>query len=54
MQILKKNGLGMTVSIISNEKMEGIMKTIKSLEESGLLVNRISSRNSSNSIICEW
>ena len=35
-------GSGATALIISNEEMEDIMKIVKSLEESGLLVKRIS------------
>ena len=39
----KKNyGSGITTLIISNEEMEDIMKTVKLLEESGLLVKGIS------------
>ena len=34
-------GLGMTTLIISNEEMHDIMKIIKSLEESSLLIKRI-------------
>ena len=32
----------MTTLIISNEKMSDIMKTVKSLEESGLLIKGVS------------
>ena len=43
MQLLKKNyGLGISALIILNEEMQDIMKTIKSLEEWGLLVKWIS------------
>ena len=35
-------GLSMTTLIISNEKMSDIMKTVKSLEESGLLIKGVS------------
>ena len=35
-------GSGMTTLIISNEKMSYIMKIIKSLEESGLLIKGVS------------
>ena len=35
-------GWGMTALIISNEEMENIMKVVKSLEESDLLVEGIS------------
>ena len=35
-------GSGSTALIISNEEMEDIMKIVKSLKESGLLVHRIS------------
>ena len=38
----KIHGSGTTALIISNEKMEVIMKIVKSLEESGLLIKRIS------------
>ena len=34
-------GLGTTVLIISNEEMKDIMKIVKSLEESGLLIKGI-------------
>ena len=38
--IQKKNfGSGMTTLIISNEKINDNMKIVKSLEESGLLIN---------------
>ena len=41
--ILKKiDESGSTALIISNEEMDDIMKIVKSLEESGLLVKRIS------------
>ena len=35
-------GSGTTALIISNEEMEDIMKIVKSLKESGLLIKRIS------------
>ena len=35
-------GSGTTTSIISNEEMNDIMKTIRSLEESGLLIKSFS------------
>ena len=35
-------GLGTTALIISNEQMEDIMKIVKSLEESGLLIKGVS------------
>ena len=35
-------GLGMTTLIISNEEMNNIMKIVKSLEESVLLIKSIS------------
>ena len=35
-------GSGMTTLIISNEEMNDIMKIIKSLEESGLLIKSVS------------
>ena len=35
-------GSGMTTSIISDEKMNDIMKTVGSLEESGLLIKGVS------------
>ena len=38
----KTDGLGTTTLIISNEEMEDIMKIVKSLEESGLLIKVIS------------
>ena len=38
----KMFGCGTTTLIISNEKMNGIMKIIKSLEESGLLIKGVS------------
>ena len=37
-------GSGMTILIISNEKMKYFMKTVKSLEELGLLIKRASER----------
>ena len=39
---IKNNELGTTALIISKEKMENIMKKVKSLEESGLLIQGIS------------
>ena len=38
----KKNGSGMTKLITSNEEMDDIMKAIKSLEKSGLLIKNVS------------
>ena len=38
----KMFGLGMTTLIISNKEMNDIMKTDKSLEESGLLIKGVS------------
>ena len=38
----KIHGSGTTALIISSEEMEGIMKIVKSLEKSGLLINGIS------------
>ena len=35
-------GLSMTTLIISNEKMSDIMKTVKFLEQSGLLIKGVS------------
>ena len=35
-------GSGMTALIISNEEMKHIIKIVKSLEESGLLIKRVS------------
>ena len=35
-------GLGMTTLIISNEEMNNIMKIVKSLEESVLLIKSVS------------
>ena len=37
----KINGSGITALIISNEEMKGIMKIIKFLEESGLLIKEL-------------
>ena len=43
MQLFKKvQGSGTTALIISNEEMEDIMKIVKALEESGLLMKGIS------------
>ena len=43
MQQLKKvHASGITALIISNKEMEDIMKIVKSLEEPGLLIKRIS------------
>ena len=39
---IKKSELGMTTLIVSNEEMNYIMKIVKSLEESGLLIKRVS------------
>ena len=41
MQLLIKNVGSDTTLIISNEEMNDIMKIVKSLEESGLLINRV-------------
>ena len=38
----KIHGSGTTALMISSEEMEGIMKIVKSLEKSGLLINGIS------------
>ena len=38
----KMFGSGFTTLIISNEEMNDIMKTVKSLEESGLLIKHVS------------
>ena len=38
----KMLGSGTTTLVISNEEMNGIMKTVKSLEESGLLIKGVS------------
>ena len=35
-------GSGTTTLVISNEEMNGIMKTVKSLEESGILIKGVS------------
>ena len=35
-------GSGITILIVSNEEMNDIMEIVKSLEESGLLMNGIS------------
>ena len=41
--IQKKNfGSGMTALIISNKEIEDIMEMVKSVEESGLLIKRVS------------
>ena len=43
MQLFKKNYVsGITALLISNEEKEDIMKIVKSLEESGLLIKVIS------------
>ena len=44
MQVFKKKffGAGSTALIISNKEMEEIIKIVKSLEESGLLIKGIS------------
>ena len=43
MQLFKKvQGSGITTLIISNEEMGDILKIVKSLEESGLLIKGIS------------
>ena len=44
MEVFKKNiyGSGTTSLVISNEEMKGIMKLVKSLQESGLLIKGIS------------
>ena len=43
MQLFKKNhGSGITGLLISKKEMEDIMKIVKSLEESGLLIKGIS------------
>ena len=43
MQLFKKiHGSGTTALIISNEEMKDIMKIVKALEESGLLMKRMS------------
>ena len=38
----KMFGSGTTIKIISNEEMNDILKIVKSLEESGLLIKHIS------------
>ena len=42
MQLFKKKnfGLGTTMLVISNEEMNDVMKIVKSLEESCLLIKR--------------
>ena len=40
----KNHGSGITALLISNEEIEDLMKTIKSLEKSGFLVRGISDR----------
>ena len=49
-------GSGVTTLIISNEEMNGIMKIIKSLEESGLLIKDVSNaiKNKSEEQICRF
>ena len=43
MQLFKQNyGSGTTALIISDKEMEDILKIVKSLEESGLLIKGIS------------
>ena len=37
----KIHGSGITTMIISNEEMKGIMKILKSLKESGLLIKSV-------------
>ena len=48
----KMFGLGTTTSIISNEEMNDIMKIIKSLEESGLLIKGISETIKKDFSVC--
>ena len=44
--IQKKNfGLGTTMLVISNEEMNDVMKIVKSLEESCLLIKRAGQKN---------
>ena len=40
----KKNGSGMTTLIISNENMKDIMKIVKSLEESGVMIKGLAKK----------
>ena len=44
MEVLKKKMLssGVTTSIISNDEMDDILKIVKSLEDSGLLLKGVS------------
>ena len=44
MEVLKKKmfGSGTTILIISNDKMDDILKIVKSLEDSGLLLKGVS------------
>ena len=44
MEVLKKNmlGSGTTTLIISNDEMNDILKIVKSLEDSGLLLKKVS------------
>ena len=44
MEVLKKNkfGSGATTLTVSNDEMDDILKIVKSLENSGLLLNRVS------------
>ena len=42
LEYIKKNlGSGMTALIISNEEMEGIIKIVKSLEDSSFLLKQV-------------
>ena len=41
----KMFGSGFTTLIISNEEINGIIKIVKSLEESGLLIKGVSEKN---------
>ena len=42
MEVLKMLGSGMTTLIISNDKMDDILKIVKSLKNSGLLLKGVS------------
>ena len=42
--IKKILGFGTTTLIISNDEMEGIMKMVKSVEDSGLLIKRVTEK----------
>ena len=47
-------GSGFTTLIVSNEQMKGIMRAVKSLEESGLLMNGISETTQNETKEQKW